>query len=166
MTHAMAISKRRADGSRAMLQLIGQRPDTVTMIKETPVGLRVAQVPRGDVPNLDMTKFHVPAPGEVEAIRDAPSTPFPPHLADLVQASPKRILDEHLRANPDVAAQYAEEQKSDEESKELKSMRQELEILREQMALLASVAISCPQCGQKFDSEQGLRIHQGRKHKG
>ena len=160
-----------------MLQLIGQPPDTVTMIKETPVGLRVSEIPRVDLPNLDMTKFHVPAPGEVEEIRSAPSRPYPKHLSGLVQASPKRILDEHLRANPEVAAQYAEEKKSDEKSKEVEAMRKELALLREQMARLAPASdagldaglhlgTSCPECGQEFDSDRGLRIHQGRKHKG
>jgi Golgi nucleoside diphosphatase len=151
--------------NRPILQLIGQAPDKVTMIKETPVGLRVSEIPRVDLPNLDMTKFHTPLPGEVEAIRKAPSRAYPKHLAELVQASPKRILDEHLRANPDVAARYAEQQKSDEESKELEAMRRELKMLQEQVARLAPVEIPCPRCGQKFDSERGLHIHQGRKHK-
>jgi hypothetical protein len=139
--------------------------ERVVMIRETPMGRRIAHVPKGDLDKIDPRVFHAPKPGEVEDIARGASeqVPYPPHLTSMVKASPERLLHEQLKANPGAAREMqAENEDMKTALASLREMRGEIDALKTQLKKQSRP--KCPQCGQDFKNDQGLMVHMTRKH--
>jgi hypothetical protein len=150
--------------------------ERVVMIRKTPMGLRIARVPKGDLDRIDRRVFRAPEPGEVEAITRAADSqvPYPQHLAPMVEASPERLLHEQLKANPGAAKEMQVASENEEIKGALALLHEQLAELKkqkdEQLAELKKQLENvqsrpkCPQCGQDFKNDQGLMVHTTRKH--